>query len=70
MKFEADRIHQCLEFIGQLKADQQSLNEEDAEDLCVIATGGGAYRHYETMKKVLGLEVIREDEMECLILGM
>lgn len=34
-----------------------------------MATGGGAYKYYDEMKKVLGVEVLREDEMECLIIG-
>ena len=69
LKFEADRIEQCLDFIEQLKADQMSPNGSETEELCVIATGGGAYKYYDVIKKVLGLEVMREDEMECLILG-
>ena len=35
-----------------------------------MATGGGAYKYYDEMKKVLGIEVLREDEMECLIMGL
>lgn len=35
-----------------------------------MATGGGAYKYYDEMKKVLGVEVLREDEMECLIMGL
>ena len=38
--------------------------------MVIIATGGGAYKYYEEMKKVLGIEVLREDEMECLIMGL
>ena len=38
--------------------------------MVVIATGGGAYKYYDEMKKVLGVEVLREDEMECLIMGL
>lgn len=34
-----------------------------------MATGGGAYKYYEKMKEVLGVKVLREDEMECLIIG-
>ena len=70
LKFEADQIDRCLDFVVRLKADQQSLNGDGAEELCVIATGGGAFKHYDRMKEVLGIEVIREDEMECLILGV
>lgn len=35
-----------------------------------MATGGGAYKYYDEMKRVLGVEVLREDEMDCLIMGM
>ena len=38
--------------------------------MVVIATGGGAYKYYDEMKKVLGVEVLREDEMQCLIMGL
>lgn len=40
-------------------------------DLCVMATGGGAYKYYDKIKDVLGgVDVLREDEMECLIIGL
>lgn len=35
-----------------------------------MATGGGAYKYYDEMRRVLGVEVLREDEMECLIMGL
>ena len=35
-----------------------------------MATGGGAYKFYDDMKRILGVEVLREDEMDCLIIGM
>lgn len=38
--------------------------------LCVVATGGGAYKYYDMIREVLGVDVIREDEMECLIIGL
>lgn len=69
LKFEADRIEKCLEFIQQLKTKQRALQDFTSHDLCVIATGGGAYKYYDDLKRVLGVEVVREDEMECLILG-
>lgn len=40
-----------------------------AEDLCVMATGGGAFKYYERIKRELEIDVKREDEMECLIIG-
>jgi type II pantothenate kinase len=37
--------------------------------LCIMATGGGAFKYHDKMKQALDVEVIREDEMECLIIG-
>ena len=70
LNFETDRIDQCLHFVLQLKSKQQTLNGSRPGELCVVATGGGAYKYYDEMKKVLGVEVLREDEMECLIMGL
>lgn len=70
LKFETDRIDQCFEFVQQLKTKQQRLNGSRPEELCVMATGGGAYKYYDEMKRVLGVEILREDEMECLIIGL
>lgn len=35
-----------------------------------MATGGGAYKYYDRLREELGVDIIREDEMECLIIGM
>lgn len=71
VKFETDQIDECFEFVRQLKTEQeQSVNGSASPvQLCVMATGGGAYKYYDEMKRVLGVEVLREDEMECLIMG-
>ena len=69
LKFESNKIDHCLEFIHNLRIRQQSRDCSTAQDLCVIATGGGAYKYYDDLKKLLNVEVMREDEMECLILG-
>ena len=70
LKFETDRIDQCFEFVQQLKTKQQTLNGSKPGELCVMATGGGAYKYYDEMKQRLGVEVLQEDEMECLIIGL
>lgn len=54
----------------QLKDKHHSQNGSKPGDLLIIATGGGAYKYYDEMKKALGVEVLREDEMECLIMGL
>jgi type II pantothenate kinase len=70
MNFETDRIDDCVEFMKQLKIKQQKLNGSRPGALCVMATGGGAYKFYDKIREVLGVDVLREDEMECLIIGI
>ena len=70
LKFETDSIGKCFEVVQQLKKKQQTLDDSQPAELCVMATGGGAYKYYDEMKRFLGVEVLREDEMECLIMGL
>lgn len=35
-----------------------------------MATGGGAYKFYDKLKEALNVNIFREEEMECLIIGM
>lgn len=53
----------------KLQADYRAQNGDSPEELCVMATGGGAFKFYDKLREALGVEVIREDEMECLIIG-
>lgn len=39
------------------------------EPLYVMATGGGAYKYFDKIQEALGVQIYREDEMECLIVG-
>ena len=66
--FETDKIDDCLAFMSHLN-EKQALNGSHPGELCVMATGGGAYKFYDKIRDVLGVDVIREDEMECLIIG-
>ncbi|KAK3939426.1 fumble-domain-containing protein [Diplogelasinospora grovesii] len=70
ISFETDRIDECVEFMRHLKDKQQALNGSQPGELCVMATGGGAYKYYDMIREVLGVDVLREDEMECLIIGL
>lgn len=54
----------------KLQADHRKDNGSTPEDLCVMATGGGAFKYYDRITEALGVKVIREDEMECLIIGI
>jgi type II pantothenate kinase len=73
-KFPTDRIDACIEFMKRLaiKHRLRNGNAKNGSDasLYVVATGGGAYKFYDKIKEALGVEVMREDEMECLIIGM
>lgn len=69
IKFETHRIDLCIDFIKQLKDDHEKLNGSAPDELCVVATGGGAYKYYDRLKEALNVDIRREDEMECLIAG-
>ncbi|KAF2718136.1 fumble-domain-containing protein [Polychaeton citri CBS 116435] len=73
LSFETDKIDDCIEYLRQLqsKHEQQTNGDFKAEPaLSVMATGGGAYKFYDRIKRRLGVDVVREDEMECLINGL
>ncbi|KAI1801589.1 fumble-domain-containing protein [Daldinia bambusicola] len=68
--FETDRIDDCIELMRHLQDKQLALNGSEPSELCVMATGGGAYKYYDRIRQRLGVDVLREDEMECLIIGL
>lgn len=35
----------------------------------MVATGGGAFKFYDKLKQALDVNILREEEMECLIIG-
>ncbi|KAK0717137.1 fumble-domain-containing protein [Lasiosphaeria miniovina] len=70
VNFETDHISECLEFMRQLKRKYKKSNGSSPAELCVMATGGGAFKYYDMIRDVLGIDVLREDEMECLIIGL
>ncbi|KAH8803191.1 pantothenate kinase-like protein [Xylogone sp. PMI_703] len=70
LSFETDHIDDCIAFMKELKMKQQALNGSKPGELCVMATGGGAYKYYDKIKDALDVDVLREDEMECLIIGL
>lgn len=70
LNFETHRIDLCINFIRQLKEEHHKRNGSKRDELCVVATGGGAYKYYDRLKEELGVNILREEEMECLIIGM
>ncbi|KAL8873223.1 MAG: hypothetical protein Q9174_001270 [Haloplaca sp. 1 TL-2023] len=70
LKFETDQIDQCLGLVKRLQSEYRIQNGSKSGNISIMATGGGAYKLYDKMKKVLGVEILREDEMDCLIMGL
>ncbi|KAI4127163.1 MAG: hypothetical protein LQ338_003340 [Usnochroma carphineum] len=70
LKYETDQIDQCLGFIKRLQNEYQTQNGSRSAKMSIMATGGGAYKYYDEMRRVLGVEILREDEMDCLIIGL
>ncbi|KAI1196331.1 fumble-domain-containing protein [Nemania serpens] len=68
--FETDHIDDCIEFMRHLKDNQLALNGSKPKDLCIMATGGGAFKYHDKLRKALGVDVLSEDEMNCLIIGL
>ncbi|KAF8323387.1 pantothenate kinase [Clavulina sp. PMI_390] len=73
-RFETDNIHECVEFIQHLIERSANVNrvslDEMRRSVKIMATGGGAHKFYDMFRQQLGVEVRREDEMECLITGL
>uniref|UniRef100_A0A8H7NKB1 Pantothenate kinase n=1 Tax=Bionectria ochroleuca TaxID=29856 RepID=A0A8H7NKB1_BIOOC len=68
--FETDRIDDCVEFMKHLRDTELMDNGSHPGELCVMATGGGAYKFYDKIREALGVDVLREEEMECLMIGL
>jgi len=73
-RFETDAIDDCVKFIQELIERSAAINDVSIEEMKqgvkIIATGGGAHRFYDLFRETLDVEVLREDEMECLIEGL
>ncbi|KAF9647461.1 fumble [Thelephora ganbajun] len=74
VRFETEKIDECVEFIQSLIHHSATLNgvsiEKMRKGVKIMATGGGAHKFYDLFSSVLEVEVRREDEMECLIEGL
>jgi type II pantothenate kinase len=75
LSFETDRIDECIAYLHSLQSKYQEAQNgisptSSQQKLSIMATGGGAYKFYDRIRERLGVEVQREDEMECLIKGL
>jgi type II pantothenate kinase len=73
-RFETDNIEHCIDFIQELIKRSAHVNGVSVEQMksgvSIVATGGGAHRFNDLFREQLGIEVVKEDEMECLIEGL
>ena len=73
IRFETEKIDECVEFIQSLIHHSATLNgvsiKEMRKGVKIMATGGGAHKFYDLFGSVLEVEV-RKDEMECHIEGL
>ena len=70
VKFETQDFDQCIALMHRLQQRHAQRNGTKPGELCVMATGGGAFKYYDKIREALSVQVKREDEMECLIMGM
>ncbi|CAK9783712.1 fumble [Cutaneotrichosporon oleaginosum] len=73
-RFETACVEELIEFLKDLIAESAKANRVSLDRMKsmvkVMATGGGAHKFYDELSRELGVEVTREEEMECLILGL
>lgn len=74
-KFETGDMDSCIEFINYLIESSAAshhipVSEFKTKHVKIMATGGGAHLFYERLVEDLGVEVRKEEEMECLIAGL
>ncbi|GBC02343.1 hypothetical protein RclHR1_04580011 [Rhizophagus clarus] len=73
VKFETEKIDECIDFIGNLIAARRHPDSSDLDlkkKIVIKATGGGAHKFYDSFIHKLKVKVEKEDEMECLITGL
>lgn len=74
IKFETSKLNACISFLETLISSSAASNRVPLDvmkrSVKIMATGGGAHKFHERLRNELGVEVVREEEMECLVLGL
>lgn len=73
-KFETSDLSSLISYLETLISSSAQANRVPVEvmkrNVKIMATGGGAQKFHEQLHDALGIEVRREEEMECLVLGL
>jgi type II pantothenate kinase len=70
--FETSKIDDCIEFIRSRKLYLGGFRHQEAAysgQTFIKATGGGAFKFTDLFKEKLGINLDKEDEMDCLVTG-
>ncbi|KWU47364.1 fumble, partial [Rhodotorula sp. JG-1b] len=74
VKFETSDLSSLITYLETLISSSAQANRVPLDvmrrNVKIMATGGGAHKFYEELHERLGIEVRREEEMECLVLGL
>ncbi|GAA5865908.1 hypothetical protein JCM3774_005518 [Rhodotorula dairenensis] len=74
VKFETSDLSSLITYLETLISSSAQANRVPLDvmrrNVKIMATGGGAHKFYEELHARLGIEVRREEEMECLVLGL
>ncbi|GAA5987068.1 hypothetical protein JCM10908_001013 [Rhodotorula pacifica] len=74
IKFETSDLSSLISYLESLISSSAQANRVPLDvmkrNVKIMATGGGAHKFYEELHARLGIEVRREEEMECLVLGL
>lgn len=66
-KIETDKIDEFIKFLKSVI--KNNFNHISGNPI-IIATGGGAHKYYNKLSNDLNCKIQREDEMQCLIIGL
>lgn len=71
-KFETSKIDDCIDFIKTMKLHPGGSRQQEnpgSQPISIKATGGGSYKYADPFKERLGINLDKEDEMDCLVAG-
>lgn len=71
-KFETSKINDCIDFIKTMKLHHGGSQQQEnpgSQPISIKATGGGSYKYADPFKERLGINLDKEDEMDCLVAG-
>jgi pantothenate kinase len=70
IKFETERIDECIDFVANLVAARRLSSQYNSEKIVLKTTGGGSHKYHDKFVQKFGeVAIEKEDEMDSLIAG-